>query len=97
MQFYHGHLIAYSLGNFAGYSNFGTDGDLDLSTILHVTLSGTGQFKQAQLYPIELNSEDQPSPGGDSTSFIAQLSEQDFGSTAAHFSSSGVIQGPVTP
>ena len=94
MQFYHGHLIAYSLGNFAGYSNFGTDGDLDLSTILHVTLSGTGQFKQAQLYPIELNSEDQPSPGGDSTSFIAQLSQQDFGSTAAHFSSSGVVQAP---
>ncbi len=29
MQFYHGHLIAYSLGNFAGYNDFATDGDLD--------------------------------------------------------------------
>jgi hypothetical protein len=94
MQFYNGHLIAYSLGNFAGYSNFGTDGDLDLSTILHVTLSGTGQFKQAQLDPIELNSEDHPSPGGDSTSFIAQLSQDDFGSTAAHISSAGAVQAP---
>jgi hypothetical protein len=94
MQFYNGHLIAYSLGNFAGYSNFGTDGDLDLSTILHVTLSGTGQFKQAQLDPIELNSEDHPSPGGDSTSFIAQLSQDDFGSTAARISSAGAVQAP---
>jgi poly-gamma-glutamate capsule biosynthesis protein CapA/YwtB (metallophosphatase superfamily) len=94
MQFYQGHLIAYSLGNFAGYTNFGTDGDLALSTILHVTLSGTGQFKQAQLYPLELNSNDQPSPGGDSTSFIAQLSQQDFGSTAARISAAGVVQAP---
>jgi len=94
MQFYQGHLIAYSLGNFAGYTNFGTDGDLSLSTILHVTLSGTGRFEQARLDPIELNSADQPSPGGDSTSFIAQLSQQDFGSTAARISSSGVVQAP---
>ena len=39
MQFYQGHLIAYSLGNFAGYGNFATGGDLDISVILHVTLS----------------------------------------------------------
>jgi hypothetical protein len=94
MQFYHGHLIAYSLGNFAGYSNFGTDGNLALSTILHVTLSGTGQFEQARLDPIELNRDDQPAPGGDSTSFIAQLSREDFGSTAARISSAGTVQAP---
>ena len=39
MQFYKGHLIAYSLGNFTGYRNFATGGDLDTSVILHVTLS----------------------------------------------------------
>ncbi|HEY2281674.1 MAG TPA: CapA family protein [Streptosporangiaceae bacterium] len=94
MQFYKGHLIAYSLGNFAGYGNFGTDGDLALSAILHVTLSSTGQFEQARLYPIEDVGKGQPVPGGDTVSFVSQLSQQDFGATAAHFSSTGVIQAP---
>jgi poly-gamma-glutamate capsule biosynthesis protein CapA/YwtB (metallophosphatase superfamily) len=94
MQFYRGHLIAYSLGNFAGYGNFGTDGDLALSAILHVTLSGTGQFEQARLYPVEDVGKGQPVPGGGTVSFVSQLSQQDFGSSAAHFSSTGVIQAP---
>ena len=34
MERYHGRLIAYSLGNFAGYKNFGTGGTLSLSAIL---------------------------------------------------------------
>jgi hypothetical protein len=94
MQFYHGHLIAYSLGNFAGYGNFGADGDLALSAILHVTLSATGQFEQARMYPLELSSQGQPTPGGDATTFVAQLSRSDFGSTAARISAAGAIQAP---
>ncbi len=47
MQFYQGHLIAYSLGNFAGDGNFGTDGDLVLSAILHMTLSPPGSSSRA--------------------------------------------------
>jgi len=94
MQFYRGHLIAYSLGNFAGYGNFGTGGDLSLSAILHVTLSATGQFEQGRLYPLQLSGQGQPVPGGDATAFVAQLSQSDFGSTAARISSLGVIQAP---
>ena len=45
MQFYQGRLIAYSLGNFAGYGNFGTSGDLDLGAVLHVTLSSAGPVR----------------------------------------------------
>ena len=44
-----GRLIAYSPGNFAGYRNFATDGDLDMSEILHVTLSATGRFEAARI------------------------------------------------
>src|SRR5207244_10577536 len=44
LQFYHGHLIAYSLGNFAGYGNFSIHGDLTMSAILRVTLSSSGRF-----------------------------------------------------
>ena len=53
MQFYKGHLIAYSLGNFAGYDDFATSGDLDTSVILHVTLSSTGRFESARIYPVQ--------------------------------------------
>ncbi len=40
---------AQRLGNFAGYRNFATDGDLDTSEILHVTLSATGRFEAARI------------------------------------------------
>ena len=33
MQFYQGHLVAYSLGNFANDGDFATDGDLAISAI----------------------------------------------------------------
>ena len=44
LERYHGRLIAYSLGNFAGYKNFGTGGTLSLSAILRVELRGDGAF-----------------------------------------------------
>ena len=94
MQFYRGHLIAYSLGNFAGYNNFGMTGDLDLSAILHVTLSPAGQFVRARIYPVQFAGRGQPVPGGGSVAFMARLSEQDFGPTAARITPSGAIQAP---
>ncbi len=94
IQFWHGHLIAYSLGNFAGYGNFGTDGDLALSAILHVTLSSTGQFERARLYPLQFTGQGQPAPGGNAAAFVARISQEDFGSSAARISPSGAIQPP---
>jgi poly-gamma-glutamate capsule biosynthesis protein CapA/YwtB (metallophosphatase superfamily) len=94
MQFYKGHLIAYSLGDFANYGDFSTEGDLDVSVILHVTLSSTGVFERAQIFPIEFVGNGQPVPGGDGVSFVSQLSTEDFGASAARISSSGVITPP---
>ncbi len=91
MQFYKGHLIAYSLGNFAGYGDFATGGDLDISVILHVTLSTTGRFESARLSPIRFTGIGRPVPGGAGIAFVARLSSADFGATAARISSSGVI------
>ena len=71
MQFYKGHLIAYSLGNFAGYGDFATSGDLDISVILHVTLSATGRFESARLYPIQFTGIGRPVPGGAGSRFIS--------------------------
>ncbi len=94
MQFYRGHLIAYSLGNFAGYDDFAIDGDLGMSVILHVRLSAAGRFERARIYPIQFTGEGQPVPGGGAIAFIAQLSSQDFGAHAARISPAGVIHAP---
>jgi hypothetical protein len=94
MQFYKGHLIAYSLGNFAGYSNFATSGDLDISIILHVTLSLTGQFESARIYPVQFAGTGRPVPGGTGVAFTARLSSADFGSSAARILPSGAVKAP---
>jgi hypothetical protein len=94
MQFYRGHLIAYSLGNFAGYGNFSVHDDLTLSGILRVKLSSSGRFEQARLYPVELSRQGHPTPGGGSVAFVSGLSRTDFGRTAARFTSAGLISPP---
>jgi len=94
MQFYKGHLIAYSVGNFASYGDFATDGDLDMSVILHVTLSSAGKFERARIYPIEFLSDGQPVLGGGAVGFVSQLSSEDFGAAAARILPSGVIEAP---
>ena len=94
MQFYRHHLIAYSLGNFAGYHNFATGGNLDMSVILHVTLSAAGTFEHARIYPVRFTGQGQPVPGGPAIPFVSRLSAQDFGASAARILPSGVIKAP---
>ena len=94
MQFYKRHLIAYSVGNFASYGDFSTEGDLDMSVILHVTLSPAGRFEHAGIYPIQFTAEGQPVPGGGAIAFVAKLASEDFGSSAARILPSGVITPP---
>jgi len=94
MEFYKGHLIAYSLGNFAGYSNFNTSGILSNSAILRVTLNGSGDFVGGQVIPVALTSKNQPTQGGDAIPMMTRLSNADFGATAAQLASDGTISPP---
>ena len=91
---YHGRLIAYSLGNFAGYKNFGTGGTLSLSAILRVQLRGDGAFAGGTWVSLRLdgNALPHPDPSHASARLVAQLSREDFGSSAAHIAADGAIR-----
>lgn len=93
MQFYKGHLIAYSLGNFATYGNFAITGNLNMSGILRFTLSPTGAFESAHWQSVLLESDGQPTldPDGAAAAFVNQLSASDFGGSAAVIQPNGSI------
>lgn len=95
MEFFRGHLIAYSLGNFANFHNFGSGGVLSDSAILHVTLSPTGGFVTGVLTSVLLDGDGRPSLGGDSLPLVRSLSREDFGSHAARIGDEGLIRRPA--
>jgi hypothetical protein len=91
------HLAAYSLGNFAGYDNFGLGGDLSESAILSVTLDASdGSVVAARWIPVVLAGPGLPrlDPSDASLHLVAQLSREDFGSRGARFASDGSILLP---
>ncbi len=93
MEFYKGDLIDYSMGNFAGYGNFATDGDLSLSGILRVTLDGRGHLQSGRFTStiLDTNGRLGADPTGQAARVVAQVSGQDFGAAAADLSSTGAI------
>jgi hypothetical protein len=91
---YHGRLIAYSLGNFAGYKNFGTGGTLSLSAILSVQLRGDGALVGGTWTSLLLDGSALPhlDPANASARLVAQLSREDFGAAAATIAPDGAIR-----
>ena len=96
MEFYRRHLIAYSLGDFAGYQNFGTGGTLGQSCILRVTLASDGSFLAGKIVSLALTGQGQPvpDPSGAAADLVAQLSSVDFGHRAAQILPNGTIRPP---
>ena len=93
MEIYHHRLIAYSLGNFAGYHNFTLGGDLGISGILQAKLAADGRFQSGRFVSTTLTGPGQPEfdPGGHGAALIEQLSREDLGARGAHVSSDGRI------
>jgi hypothetical protein len=91
MEWYRGHLIAYSLGNFAGYKVFSLGGPLSISGILRVTLRGNGAFDSATLVPTRMVGGGFPAidPTESAHGIVRTLSRLDFGSHAVKVSSNG--------
>ena len=91
MEWYKGRLIAYSLGNFAGYKVFALGGPLSLSGILRVTLRGDGGFDSGTLVPTRLVGEGVPAldPAESAHGIVRTLSRQDFGGRGVRVSANG--------
>ena len=96
MELYHGRLIAYSLGNFAGYHNFTLDGVLGESVVLRVTVAADGSFQRGRLVSVRLEGAGQPvpDPSGAAAALVAQLSRSDLGARGVRVGPGGTLRAP---
>jgi hypothetical protein len=94
VECYRHRVIAYSLGNFAGYHTFATGGVLTYSGILRVELDRDGSLVRGRLLPVRFEYPGTPRPGGGSVSFVRRLSREDFGDRACGISRHGYIKMP---
>jgi poly-gamma-glutamate capsule biosynthesis protein CapA/YwtB (metallophosphatase superfamily) len=99
MQWYRGKLIAYSLGNFAGYYTLGLGGVTADSAILHVALRSDGSFAGGSVTPIRLEGAGLPVPDPSRTGIelINSLSRADLGATGVRIGPAGKILPPPAP
>lgn len=93
MEWYRGRLIAYSLGNFAGYKVFALEGPLSVSGILRLTLRADGRFESGILVPTRLDGAGVPKLDTEERAhgLVRRLSRLDFGGRGVTVAPSGVL------
>jgi poly-gamma-glutamate capsule biosynthesis protein CapA/YwtB (metallophosphatase superfamily) len=96
MEWYKGRLIAYSLGNFAGYGVFSLSGPLGVSGVLRVTLRADGSWVKGRLVATQLVGEGVPAldPAERAHGIVRTLSRQDFGRRGIRVTPTGVLRPP---
>ena len=97
MEFYQGHLIAYSLGNFAGYHALSINNVTGVSAVLRVTMHGDGSFVSATIVPTSMVAPGVPrlDPRDRAIDMVRSLSHEDFPRTGAQIAASGAITPPA--
>ena len=80
---YRDHLIAYSLGNFAGWHNFSLGGNLSLSGLLTVRIDGAGRILGGRWLSLYVGQPGVPGVDSSNTSahLVSSLSADDFAHT----------------
>ena len=80
---YRNHLVAYSLGNFAGWHNFGLGGNLSLSGLLTVKIDETGRIHGGRWRSLYVASPGVPTVDRSNVSLglVRSLSAADFAHT----------------
>jgi poly-gamma-glutamate capsule biosynthesis protein CapA/YwtB (metallophosphatase superfamily) len=96
MEFYKGRLIAYSLGNFAGYGVFSLGGPLGISGVLRVTLKADGSWVSGRLVATHMVGKGIPvlDPSESAHGLVRTLSREDFGRRAARVTPVGRLLPP---
>jgi len=81
MELRRGRLIAYSLGNLAGYRNFGIGPVTGTSALLTVRLGPDGTFMSGTLASLRLSGVGIPAldPTGAAARLVTRVSREDFG------------------
>jgi hypothetical protein len=92
LELYRGRLIAYSLGNLAGYHNFSTSGLSGLSALLTARVDDRGRFLGGKIDALRLDSAAIPSRGGDAVRLMRDLTKTDFAGGGLRFSPTGKLQ-----
>jgi hypothetical protein len=96
MERHRGRLIAYSLGNFAGWHNFSTQGALGLSGLLTVRVSPSGALRGGRVTSLRLDGAGVPrlDASGEGARAMDALGRADFGGRAVRLRRSGALAGP---
>ena len=81
LEWYHGRLIAYSLGNFSSHHTLSVSGVLGVSAVLQVTLRRDGLLVHGHVVPVRLVGAGAPVVDRDHTAWpiLRSLSRDDFG------------------
>jgi poly-gamma-glutamate capsule biosynthesis protein CapA/YwtB (metallophosphatase superfamily) len=93
IELYQGHLIAYSLGNFATYGRFDLSGPLGVSVVLEVTLDDAGKFAGGRLFATKQEGKGIPAldPSGRGIAMIRELTARDFPRTGVVVGEDGTL------
>lgn len=96
LEWYRGRLVAYSLGNFAGYRTFNISGEAAVSAILRVDLHGDGTWRSGRLVPLRLDATGTPAVdrAGEALALVRRLSREDFGRRGVAVARDGELTPP---
>jgi poly-gamma-glutamate capsule biosynthesis protein CapA/YwtB (metallophosphatase superfamily) len=93
MEFYKGKLIAYSMGNFAGYRVLSSAYPLGVGGVLRATLTKDGTWVSGSLVPTQLVDGGLPAtdPKGRALALVRELSAADLPGTAVKVGQDGAL------
>jgi hypothetical protein len=91
LELYRGRLIAYSLGNLAGYRNFSAAGLSGVSALLTAKVDARGRFLSGRIDGVKLDPAAVPSRGGDAAGLMRDLTRADFAGGGLRFGPRGKL------
>jgi tetratricopeptide (TPR) repeat protein len=93
MEVVDGHLVAYSLGNFATYGRFNLAGPMGLTQVLELTLGSDGKLVSGKILAAKQEGDGIPvkDPTGEAVAVVRALSNEDFPDTAPVIAADGTF------